>query len=509
MDVFQAMAGVLNPTTLLFILIGATVGELVGILPGISSPAAVALLLPATYSLSPTDGLAMLAGIWYGSSYGGIVTSVLLNIPGEGDSVIATLDGYQMAQQGRGALALGVSAFGGFFAGTLALIALQVVGPAVAAMAVRFGPQELFALMFFGLAIVSWLSGKSIVKGMISCGLGLIIGTVGMDIVSGESRLTFGVTDLIDGIGFVPAVVGLFGLGEILHTVGEKLDVGARAHFSVRGLLPKAGEWSPSIWSSLRGMVVGFFAGAIPGVGPTNATFISYALEKRISRTPEKFGGGALEGVAGPGAAGHSGTIAGMVPLLSLGIPASGTAAVLMGGFIIHGLFPGPLLYKEHPEIVWGLIGSLWAANVMLVLMNTLLIPVLVWMVEIAKPYIAPLIGVLTLIGAFSLHNNPFDIWLAIGFGILGWVFRVGGFPLAPMVIALVLGRKAETGLRQSLMLSGGDFSVFFTRPVSAVLMVMAILVLVGPLLGAMTRAVRASMSHPVGYAEGGHNTVE
>lgn len=492
MDVLQGMASALDPTTLLFILLGATVGELVGVLPGISAPAAVALLLPATYGLPPTSGLAMLAGIWYGSAYGGIITSVLLNIPGEGDSVIATLDGYQMAKQGRGALALGVSAFGGFFAGSIALIALQIIGPGVADAAVQLGPQEFFALMFFGLALVSWLSGKSIVKGLISCGLGLLIGTVGMDLVSGESRLVFGSTQLLDGIGFVPAVVGLFGLGEILHTVGGKIDVDAKAHFSVRGLFPRAGEWRPSIGSSLRGTVLGFLAGAIPGVGPTNATFLAYALEKRISRTPERFGEGALEGVAGPGAAGHSGTIAGMVPLLSLGIPASGAAAVLMGGFIIHGLFPGPLLYKEHPDIVWGLIGSLYVGNVMLVLMNTLLIPVLVWMVGIARPYIAPLIGVLTLIGAFSLRNNPFDIWLAIGFGLLGYVFRVGNIPLAPMVIALVLGRKAETGLRQSLMMSGGDFSVFFTRPISAILMIMAILVLVGPAVSAMRRAARS-----------------
>ena len=306
MEILQGMASALNPTTLLFILIGVTVGELVGVLPGISAPAAVALLLPATYGLPPTSGLAMLAGIWYGSAYGGIITSVLLNIPGEGDSVIATLDGYQMAKQGRGALALGVSAFGGFFAGTIALIALQIIGPGVADAAVRLGPQEFFALMFFGLALVSWLSGKSIVKGLVSCGLGLLIGTVGMDLVSGESRLTFGSTKLLDGIGFVPAVVGLFGLGEILHTVGEKLDVGAKAHFSMRGLFPRAGDWAPSIWSSLRGTVVGFLAGAIPGVGPTNATFLSYALEKKVSKTPERFGEGALEGVAGPGAAGHA-----------------------------------------------------------------------------------------------------------------------------------------------------------------------------------------------------------
>ncbi len=492
MDILQALASVLNPATLLFILIGVSLGELVGVLPGISSPAAVALLLPTTYALAPVDGLAMLAGIWYGSTYGGIITSVLLNIPGEGDSVISTLDGYQMAKQGRGSLALGVSAFGGFLAGTIALIVLQFVGPGVADIAVRFGPQEYFSLMLFGLALVSWLSGKSLLKGMVSCALGLLIGTVGGDIVSGESRLTFGQTVLLDGIGFVPIVVGLFGLGEVLHTVGESLDVSGKTRLSLRGLFPRRGEWSPSAWSTLRGTVVGFVAGAIPGVGPTNSTFIEYGVEKGISKTPEKFGEGALEGVAGPGAAGHAGTIAGMIPLLSLGIPASATAAILMGGFIIHGLFPGPLLYKEHPEIVGGLIASLYVGNVMLLMMNTILIPLLVWMVEKARPYIAPLIGVLTLIGAFSLRNNTFDIWLAIGFGILGYIFRVGGFPLAPMIIALVLGRKAETGLRQSLQMSGGDFSVLFTRPVSAALLVMAVLVLFYPMISSGIRRARS-----------------
>jgi putative tricarboxylic transport membrane protein len=492
MDILHGLVSVLNPTTLLFIFVGAFVGEVVGVLPGISSPAAVALLLPATYALTPTDGLSMLAGIWYGSTYGGIITSVLLNIPGEGDSVISTLDGYQMAKQGRGSLALGVSAFGGFFAGTIALIMLQFVGPRFANLAIRFGPQEFFGLMLFGLALVSWLSGKSVVKGMVSCALGLLIGTVGGDIVSGESRLTFDQSVLLDGIGFVPAVVGLFGLGEVLHTVGEELPAGDKTKFTLRGLFPRRGEWHPAIWSTLRGTVLGFIAGAIPGVGPTNATFIAYAVEKKISKTPEKFGAGAMEGVSGPNAAGHSGTIGGMVPLLSLGIPASGTAAILMGGFIIHGLFPGPLLYREHPEIVWAVIGSLYVGNVMLVLMNTLLIPIMVWMVGVARPYIAPLIGVLTLLGAYSLRNSPFDVWLAIAFGILGYIFRIGSIPLAPLVIALILGRKAETGLRQSLQMSGGDFSVFFTRPVAAILIIAAIVVLLAPIVSPLVQKFRS-----------------
>lgn len=496
-DLLKAFASVATPSTLLFILIGAILGELVGILPGISSVAAVALLLPATYGMRPIEGLAMLSGIWYGSSYGGIITSVLLNVPGEGDSVIATIDGHAMAKQGRGAMALGVSAFGGFFAGTIALIVLQMVGPGIADVALRFGAPEFFALTTFGLALVSWLSGKSIVRGLIATALGLLIGTVGMDLVSGEARLTFGQPLLLDGMGFVPAVVGLFGLGEVLHTVGTKMELGQRARFTMRGLLPGKGEWSPSIWSTLRGTVVGFVAGAIPGVGPTNATFIEYALEKKVAKNADRLGQGAIEGVAGPGAAAHAGTIAGMVPLLSLGIPASGTAAVLMGGFIIHGLFPGPLLYKEHPEIVWQLIASLYLGNVLLVAMNTLLIPVFVWLVDIAKPYTSPLIGVLTVIGAFSLKNNPFDIWLALGFGVLGYVFRVGSLPLAPLVIALILGPKAETSLRQSLVMSVGDPTVFFTRPISAVLLTSAILVLVGPAISAGLRMARAARKRP------------
>jgi len=491
MEILQALSGVLNPSTLLYIFLGVVVGELVGVLPGISSPAAIAILLPATYALAPTDGLAVLAGIWYGSSYGGVITSILLNIPGEGDSVISTLDGYQMARQGRGSLALGVSAFGGFFAGTVALILLQFIGPRVAAMAVRFGPPEFFALMFFGLALVSWLAGDSIVKGMISCALGLLFGTVGGDIVSGESRLTFDQTVLLDGIGFVPAVVGLFGLGEVLHTVGGKLDAGGQYRFSVRGLFPRGREWRPAIGSTLRGTVVGFIAGAIPGVGPTNATFIEYAAEKGLSKSPEEFGKGKLEGVAGPSAASHAATIAGMVPLLALGIPASATAAIFMGGFIIHGLFPGPLLYHDHPQVVWSLLAALYVGNFMLLLMNTTLIPVMVWTVGVARPYIAPLIGVLTLIGAYSLSSNPADIWIAICFGILGYVFRVGNFPLAPLVIAMVLGRKAETALRQSLQMSEGDFSVLFTRPVSAALMVLAIMVLVSAVVSNRLRVAR------------------
>jgi putative tricarboxylic transport membrane protein len=488
-----ALGSALDPTTLLAILAGVAVGQLVGILPGISSPAAIALLLPATYTLGPVPGLAMLSGIWLGSSYGGIITSVLLNIPGEGDSVIATLDGHQLAKKGRGALALGVSALGGFFAATVALVVLQVLGPSVAGFALLFGPPQIFALMAFGLAIVAWLGGESIVKTLLAVVLGLLIGTMGTDIVSGESRLTFGNANLLSGIDFVAVVVGLFGLGEVLHTVGSRFKIGERASFALSELLPRREEWRPSIFSTLRGTLLGFFTGIVPGVGPTNATFIAYALEKRIAKDPSRFGKGAIEGVAGPGAAAHSATIAGLIPLLALGIPASATAAILVGGFIIHGLFPGPLLYMQRPDVVWGLIASLYIANILLVVLNTFFIPVLVLAVKLARSHLSPIIGVLTMIGAFSLANSTIDMWVALVFGIIGYVFRLLQIPIAPLVIALVLGEKAEKALRQSLVMSGGSLDIFLTSPICIALLGGAIIVLFGPMLRRLFVAMRAA----------------
>lgn len=488
----HALGGVLlSLDTLLAILAGVAVGQLVGILPGISSPAAIALLLPATYTMGPVPGLAMLAGIWLGSSYGGIVTSVLLNIPGEGDSVIATLDGHQLAKKGRGSLALGVSAIGGFFAATVALVALQVVGPGIASVALKFGPPQIFALMVFGLSVVAWLGGTSVLKSLIATVFGLLVGTVGTDLVSGESRLTFGSAELLQGIDFVPVVVGLFGLGEVLHTVGSRFPVTQRAQVALRDLLPRVGEWRPSIFSTLRGTVVGFLSGLVPGVGPTNATFIAYAIEKKVAADPSRFGQGAIEGVAAPGAAGHSSTIAGLVPLLALGIPASATAAILVGGFVIHGLFPGPLLYAQNPEVVLGLIASLYVANLLLVALNTMFIPVLVASVRLARSHLSPIIGVLTMIGAFSLANNVFDMWLALVFGIIGYAFRVLGIPIAPMVIALVLGAKAEKALRQSLVMSQGHLDIFLTSPIAVSLLALAALVLFGPVLGSLVARFR------------------
>lgn len=491
MDIFTAFENVLNITTLLAILGGVVVGQLVGILPGISSPAAIALLLPATYTLGPIPGLAMLSGIWLGSSYGGIITSVLLNIPGEGDSVIATLDGYQLARKGRGALALGVSAIGGFAAATIALLLLQTIGPRIAQVALSFGPPQLFALMIFGLSVVAWLGGASLAKSMLATAFGVLVGTVGSDIVSGETRLTFGLPELYQPIDFVPVVIGLFGLGEVLHTVGKRYAVEQRQRFVFRDLLPRGAEWKPSVRASGRGTVLGFIMGLIPGVGPTNATFIAYAVEKKLSSTPERFGRGAIEGVAAPGAASHAATIAGMVPLLGLGIPASATAAILVTGFVIHGLFPGPLLYVSNPDVVWGLIACLYIANILLVLLNTLFIPVMVASVHLAKAYLTPAIGVLTMIGAYSLNNSTFDMGIALFFGVVGYLFRVARIPIAPMVIALVIGAKAEKSLRQSLTMSGGELDIFYKSPITIVLLLLAALVLLGPILWRLVQRFR------------------
>lgn len=491
----HALLDVLTIGNLLAILAGVAVGQLVGILPGISSPAAIALLLPATYAMGPVPALAMLAGIWLGSSYGGIVTSVLLNIPGEGDSVIATLDGHQLALKGRAAAALGVSALGGFFAATMSLVILQLVGPSIAQVALQFGPPQIFALTVFGLAVVAWLGGASVLNSLISTVFGLMVGTVGTDIVSGESRLTFGSDNLLGGIGFVPVVVGVFGLGEVLHTVGAKLALSHGAKIPFRDLLPQPAERKPSINSTLRGTILGFVTGLVPGVGPTNATFIAYALEKKVAKNPERFGQGAIEGVAAPGAAAHAATISGLIPLLALGIPASATAAILVGGFVIHGLFPGPLLYSQHPEVVWGLIASLYVANILLIALNTVFIPVLVASVRLARAHISPIIGVLTMIGAFSLSNNIFDMWLALAFGLFGYAFRLLNIPIAPMVIALVLGANAEKSLRQSLVLSAGHLDIFWDSPIVVALLLLAACVLLSPLFAHLTKRWRAAQS--------------
>ena len=496
MDILYALgagfATAMSPETLLATFLGALLGTLVGILPGLGSPAAVALLLPLSFAMSPVSAIAMLAGVWYGSSFGGIITAVLLNMPGEGDSVIATLDGNQMAKQGRGGVALGISALGGFIAGTFALIAFMYLGPSAAKFSLMFGPPEYFALMLMGLSLILWLSGADLAKGLLSAGLGLFIGFVGIDLESGMPRLTFGSVDLLKGIGFVPVVVGLFGLSEVLATLGQKTDPDEMQTIPVgwKALLPSSrDEWRRSMNAIFRGSGLGFLIGLIPGAGPTVSTFVAYAVEKKLARDPKSFGTGRIEGVASPEAANNSATIAGMVPLLALGLPASSTAAVLMGGFLIHGLVPGPLLFRDHADFVWALIASLYIANVLLLLLNTALIPALIWILVAIKGILPALVGVLVIVGAYSLDNSFFDVWVAIAAGFVGLGFRLVNMPLAPLVIALVLGPKAEIAFGQTMSLSEGDLSVFITRPWTALMLGISLLVLCSPLVSRLTAA--------------------
>lgn len=495
MDALNSLAAGLSaallPGTLLATAAGALLGTLVGILPGLGSPAAVALLLPLSFAMEPVAALALLAGVWYGSSYGGIVTAVLLNIPGEGDSVIATLDGYEMARQGRGGVALGISAVGGFVAGTIALLLLMYLGPSAARLSLAFGPPDFFALMFMGLSLIVWLSAGGLARGLLSAGLGLLLGIVGIDLMSGEARLTFGSVQLLSGVGFVPVVIGLFGLSEVLSNVGQSQPGGTVRTISLgwRDLLPESrAERRRSVLSILRGSGAGFLIGLIPGAGPTVSTFVAYAVEKKLAREPARFGKGAIEGVAAPEAANNAATVAGMIPLLSLGLPASSTAAVLLGGFLVHGLVPGPLLFRDHPDVVWALIGSLYVGNVILLVLNTALIPLLIRLLAALRGVLPAVVVVLVILGAYSLRSSIFDIGIALTFGLVGYVFKRSGIPLPPLVIALILGPKAEVAMRQSLTLSDNDFSVFVTSPWAGAMMAVSLLVLAQPLVGAARR---------------------
>ena len=483
-DLANGFATAMTGGTLLAIFIGVVVGTLVGILPGLSSPTAVAVLLPFTYALEPVAALSMLVAIWYGSSFGGIITSVLLNIPGEGDSVIATLDGHQMARQGRGRVALGMSAVGGFAAGTLGLLGLMWLGPTMADLAKQFGPPEIFALMLMGLSLIMWLSGESLLRGFLSAGLGLLVGAVGTDVMTGVPRLTFGTTNALGGIQFAAVVVGLFGLGEVMATLRGPLPAAQEKSrvFSIRGLLPERGQRWPATAATGRGSVIGFAVGAIPGAGPSVATFVSYAVEKRASRTPERFGKGAIEGVAGPQAASHSATISGLIPLLSLGLPASATAAVLLGGFLIHGIVPGPRLFADHGTVIWGIVAGLYIANVMLLILNSVLIPILIRLLNAVRPVLPAMIGVFVLVGAFALGNSTFDVAIALASGLLGYVFRLWAIPLAPFVIAIILGPQAEVALRQSLLISDGSPTIFFSSIWAAAMVLIALAIVASPL---------------------------
>lgn len=467
----------MDPTNLAFCFLGVFFGTLVGVLPGLGPAAAIALLLPATYKLPALPAIIMLAGIFYGAMYGGSTTSILVNIPGEASSVVTALDGYQMALAGRAGAALGISAVGSFIAGTFSIIILSVTAPALARIALMFGPPEFFSIIFVGLIVVTYLARGSLVKALIMALLGLFLSQVGMDIVSGRYRFTFGMLTLSDGIDMVPMVMGLFGISEILLNL-ERETKKEIVVTEFKDLFPTWVEWKRSIGAILRGTFVGFILGLLPGGGTIIASFVSYGIEKRVSKHPEKFGTGMIEGVAGPESANNAATGGCFVPLLSLGIPSNAMMALFFAALLIHGIQPTPFLISEKPDLFWGVICSMYIGNVMLLVLNLPLIPLWVQVLRVPYRILFPLIFLFCLAGAYTVNNSISDILIMIFFGVFGYMLRKMEYEPAPLIMAFVLGRLMEKEFRRSLAISNGSFSIFFDRPIAAVFIIAALILL-------------------------------
>jgi putative tricarboxylic transport membrane protein len=491
-NLFLGMSVALTPANLFWCFVGVLLGTVVGILPGMGSPATVAMLLPLTTGMNPTAALIMMAGIFYGAKYGGSTTSILLNLPGESSSVVTCIDGYQMARQGRAGPALGIAAISSFVAGTFGVLGLMLIAPPVARFALQFGPPEYFGLMVIGLTLVVFLTEGSLLKGLLSCVFGLLLSLVGTDLFTAESRFTFGQVELLDGIDVIVASVGIFAIGEVLINIERGLST-ARLDIpkGLRNLLPTRQDLKDSRFAFANGSIVGFLAGTIPGGGATIASFLAYGIEKAVSRRSEKFGTGVVEGVAAPEAANNSETGGALVPLLTLGIPSSNTTAILLAGLTVWGLRPGPLLIQENPDVFWGLVASMYIGNVMLLILNLPLVPLFAQIMRIPAYVMYPLIVGISVVGAYSASNSIFDIWMLVGFGLLGYAMRKLGFPAAPLILGLVLGGRLELALRQSLMMSQGDASIFVTRWLSALMMVAAAMILSIPLIRVIRRTMR------------------
>jgi putative tricarboxylic transport membrane protein len=470
----------LEPQNFFFCFLGVLIGTLIGVLPGIGPVTAMSLLLPTTFHIPPVSAVIMLAGIYYGVMYGGSTTSILVNIPGEAASVVTCLDGYQMARQGRAGPALGISAFGSFISGTLSVMGLMFLAPPLAEIALEFGPPEYFSLMILGLIVLTFMAGGSMPKALMMAAFGLFLGLIGMDLMTATPRFTFGIYFLSDGIGLVPVVMGLFGLSEVLLNVETRLKQEV-FKANLKGLLPTLKDWADSFWPMVRGSVIGFFLGILPGGGAIIASFVSYAVEKKVSRFPDKFGTGMIEGVAAPEAANNAATGGAFIPLLTLGIPANSVMAMLLGALIIYGMQPGPMLIKQHPDLFWGTITSMYIGNAMLLILNLPLIGIWVKILKIPYPILFPLILLFCLIGAYSLNNNVGEVQLMLLFGVVGYLMKKFSYEIPPLILALVLGPMLENSLRQSLIISNGSGYIFFTRPISLVIMLLCLAILVLP----------------------------
>jgi putative tricarboxylic transport membrane protein len=463
----------LAPSVLLYAFAGCLVGTLVGVLPGIGPLAGISLLLPASFGLDATSAIVLLAGIYYGAMYGGSTTSILMRIPGEAASVVTCLDGYAMARKGRAGAALTIAAVGSYLAGTGSVVALMLLAPPLAAFALRFGPPEYTALLVLGLLVLGYMSGGSVPKALAMAVFGLLLGMIGIDPMTGFFRFAYGVVELGDGIGIVPVAVGLFGLSEILATAGQAAAPEIQRP-RLRDLLPSREEWRRSWMPIGRGTVLGFLIGVIPGSAHILSSFVSYAVERRLSRRPEEFGEGAVEGVAGPESANNAATSGAFVPMLALGVPSGPITAVMMAAMMIHGVSPGPLLILEQPALFWGFIASMYVGNVMLLVLNLPLVGLFVNLLRIPYPILYPLVLVFAVLGVYAVNGSVVDVWIMAATGVAGYVLRKFGFELAPVVLGLVLGPMLEMSARQSLALSGGSYAIFVQRPIAAALLALA-----------------------------------
>ena len=484
----------MQPMNLMYTFIGVLMGTIIGVLPGIGPSAGIALLIPITYGMDPTSALIMLAGIYYGTKYGGSTTAILIRTPGEAASVMTSIDGYEMARNGRAGAALAVSAIGSFIAGTIGVIGLTLFALPLASMALKFGPAEYFTLMLFAMTAVSTLTGESPAKGVIATVFGLMIATIGIDLQSGQARYTMGIPEFQDGVGFVVVVVGLFAMAEVLRGLEDIFKGTSAEAMKITGKLwLTKEEWKRSIGPIWRGGIIGFVIGVLPGAGGTIASIMSYTTEKRISKHPEEFGHGAIEGVAGPEAANNSDTAGALVPLLTLGVPGGGATAVLMGAFIMYGVQPGPLLFQNKPELVWGLINSMYVGNVMLVILNLPLIGLFVRLLYIPVGILYPLIVTISAIGAYAINGSMVDLWLILIFGIIGYVFGKVDIPVAPLVLSLVLGGIMEQSFRQAMTISGGDIKIFYGSAITVTLLVMSVISVALPFIIPRLRALGSS----------------
>jgi putative tricarboxylic transport membrane protein len=477
----QGVLAAASPLNLLYGFIGVLLGTMVGVLPGLGPTGAIALLLPLALHAPPLAYLIMLFGITYGAQYGGSTTSILVNIPGEASSVITCLDGYAMARQGRAGPALGIATFGSFIGGTLAIFGLAYLAPALAEFGLHFGPPEYAGLMLFGLTALAYLAHGPMDKALLMALFGSLLASVGLDPVTGQPRFTFDILVLRDGVGLTPVVIGLFGVSEVL--VNLRARVGEVFQKTIKGLLPTLQDWKASILPITRGTILGFLVGAIPGLNVVIASFASYALEKKLSEHPARFGKGAIEGVAGPETANNAASASGWIPLLSLGLPTGAVTSLIFGALLIHGLAPGPLFVKNSPEIFWGVLGSMIIGNVLLIILNLPLIGLWIKVLQVPGFFLFPLILLFGIIGAYTTSGNSADILIMIIFGLVGYLMRKFAYEPAPMVLGFVIGPLLETAIRRSMIMSKGHVGIFFQRPIAALFIGAALLMLLSPLL--------------------------